>query len=278
LKEYYEIKKTVDGALYDIAVRCKGEEDNEWLPVQVKTTKQHDGDVYNFKTRKEYPNCMILCLCISDKKTWIFNGNDVKVKGFNIGISGISSKYDINRIEESFEMEPSNELINIFEEYINNIVLQPFELLDVPVSFSQIQEQIFRKHREIKCNFLNFEYPIGTGLVYDFITNNKRVQEKVLTKDKIREYAYALFSKCTGKPYQKDDNAIYWFHFPCKIFFLAIPEEVLIQCGFIQTETEEGKTNFYVNLTKVKEKDHVYHKYLFSYDELKEKKINKLFI
>ena len=35
----------------------------------------------------------------------------------------------------------------------------PFEIIDLPISDCQKTEQVYRKHRESKISFLEFEYP-----------------------------------------------------------------------------------------------------------------------
>ena len=65
------------------------------MMIQVKSTYKPTRD-YSFKC-KEYKNCIIFCLCDSDKKMWILNGNSITVKN-KIAIGLNKSKYDDNEV------------------------------------------------------------------------------------------------------------------------------------------------------------------------------------
>lgn len=82
---------------------------------------------------------------------------------------------------------------------------------------------------------------------FDFTINEKKVQEKVITKCKSRKMTFnSTMSKCYGRttrgPYEKGDNDFYWFHLPEMNKYYVIPEELLINWKVIKTDDQQGKT------------------------------------
>ncbi len=67
-------------------------EEDKWLMIQVKTTLKPGRD-YGFKCNSSYKDCLVYCLCHSDKKMWIIDGNHIKSKN-KIAIGLKKSKYD----------------------------------------------------------------------------------------------------------------------------------------------------------------------------------------
>ena len=93
----------------------------------------------------------------------------------------------------------------------------------------------FKKLRiqNVKCNFID----VSNYLHYDFIINNKKVQEKVGTHCKNSNKIFFSLCKRNGsingvskfKPYSVGDNDLYWLHFPNKKIFYLLPENKLVK-------------------------------------------------
>jgi hypothetical protein len=233
--ELYDVKKTFDGCKADIAIKPKKCELDKWLGVQVKTTnKKTERDQYYFRlNNSNYEDCLLLCICEEDKKTWLIPYKDVKGQK-TIGIAK-KSKYNI------YEVNNEN-LFELLEIFYTTLPTFEYNILNIPTSKSQQQEQEFRNLRENKINFIEFTNNDIEGLVYDFKIGNKKVQEKVGSYCKennpnmflfnLNKYDCRINGKCQQKCYEEGDNDLYWLN--CKNNkFYVIPEDVLIEQGFV---------------------------------------------
>jgi len=238
LSDNFTIKKTVDGCLADIAIQPNNIVSDKWLMVQVKTTSKPN-KTYNFKCNSSYKDCLIFCICNQDNKMWLLNGNDIKTKN-KIAIGLKKSKYDI------FEINLENIKDNIIK-YYNNIPCYPFENINIPICKNAKYENEFKLYRENKIKCLTFAYPDKQSIVYDFMINNKKIQEKIGHKK--NNFVYFLIRKSNGyinkiKKFQKyceGDNDFYWLNSPDKKTFWFIPEKVLIEHKYISNKLENNK-------------------------------------
>ena len=261
INEYFQVKKTFDGCRTDIVLRSADSIFDLWLGIQVKSTyNKTDRGQYDFKLNCiNYDNCLILCICLEDKKMWLIPYEDVKGQ-ISIKIS-IKSKYN------HYEVTPNNikeKLMNFYE----NIPNFQFDILNTPTSDTQKQEQHYRKLREEKLDFLKFIYPEFEGTVYDFKICDKKVQEKVgfICKDNPNSFGFHI-NKSDGKKYncsyKLGDNAVYWLHCKNTSRFYVIPESILIEKRFIG---DNCKQHLYISPTNIKTK--YTDKYLFNYDNI----------
>lgn len=264
LKEKYKIKLTDDGCLADLAIKPTGSNNDNWLMVQIKSTgAKSDRYSYVFGRTDGYDNCLVLCIC--NEKIWHFNGNNTKTKTISISRS--------KKFEN--EIKNSDELCLIIDEYIKNIPLFKFHEINIPISKSTKVEQIYRIHRETKCNFLDFVCPDRTNLRHDFTVNGYKVQEKVGSSCRVS--LERTFGNNKKYPYKKSENDFYWIHMPCKRLFLLFPENVLISEKYIETKNQNGRRAICYNLKNISEKDHKWNKYLFDYENLEEDELKIMF-
>jgi hypothetical protein len=261
----FEVKKTFEGCLADIAIRPVNSPEDKWLMVQVKSTNKPLRD-YAFKMNDRYKDCMIFCVCYSDKKMWLFDGNNVTVKN-KIAIGLKKSKYDVNEVD----LENIDKSIM---KYYNTFALYEFNKIDIPISDMQKQEKDYREFRVDKCKFLNFEYPTKNGLVYDFIVNGHKVQEKVGSSN-IKSVCFCLWKnngKKQGKRqfqyYQLKDCEFYWLNFPDKKNFYVIPANILLKNGYISDDYKPGQPHLYICLTNIENQKNDYSDFLFNYENI----------
>lgn len=82
VKDHLEVRKLGTGTLADCVVRPLGIEKDEWLQIQLKSTKEkHKSDEYRFDfKKKDYSNMIVLCICVEDKRYFAFHGSDVNGK------------------------------------------------------------------------------------------------------------------------------------------------------------------------------------------------------
>jgi len=270
LNANFDLKLMDDGCLADFCIKEKKSKENKWLKIQLKTTNNVSyNQSYIYSTQSKYTDCVILCMYLQDKKIWLFNGNDINEKQLKITQTG---KYKYS------SFLTNEKIINKLIEYMRILPLFTFNEINIPVHISGQKEQEFRKHRENKCNFLDFEYTERTALVYDFIVNNFKIQEKVI-QCVYKNKCFRSDLRKNGKKtiYEKGDNDFYWLHFPDKIIFMILPEKTLIDQGYIKTESQRGKNCISISIKKISSKTHIWNKYLFNYNSLDETNIKKLF-
>jgi hypothetical protein len=276
LNEHFSTVKTKEGCLADMIIKPKNVDEDKWMLVQVKTTTKPLRD-YGFKCSSKYKNCIIICVCLSDKRMWILNGNDITVK-CKIAIGLKKSKYDKNEVN-------LDNIADSIHKYYDVMLPITYDIANLPQSICQQQEQEYRKFVESKCPNIKFDYPVYNQLVYDFTVNGHKVQEKVGTYRKDRnETVIFTLHKSNGKQdgvrkfkiYNECDNDFYWLNFPDKKHFYIFPEMELIKLGILSTEKQKGSGIIYITMSKISNTKYGV-KYLFDYENLDESRIMELF-
>ena len=243
LTDNFLIKLPDDGCLSDLALKPIKSIEDKWLMIQMKTTNIMQPDGYKFHISNKYKNCLILCMCLNDKKLWLFDGNCV-TNTDSLGIGKNNSRYDQN------EMKTIESLVQTINDYLCKYQLFTWNEINRPISDSHKIEQEYRQLRNSKCEFLQFEYSDRSNLVWDFTINGLKFQEKVIQQKTQNYFKANLGNYYRSKPYKKGDNDFYWFNFPDKINFMILPEKILEDHGCIKTDKQEGKTYFYFNQTE----------------------------
>jgi hypothetical protein len=280
----FECVKTSDGCLADMAVRPTEVHEDKWMPVQIKTT-QRNGKGYSFHCTDKYDSLLIICMCWTDKRTWFFDGGVMKQTKISIGKN--SSKYDDNLVKQNTFQETTLK-------YYNDLPKVPLEQLMIPISLNQQLEHEFRKHRETKIDFLTFRYPNKSNLVYDFMLNGKKVQEKVCTRrtrgrsgvvvglfkngGKFNNREEYISSKYNKVSYEQGDNDLYWLHTHDKQYFYVLPEAFLIQQGIVVVEDcKEKKHTISIPIDdNARPSKQGWDKYLFNYNNIDNERLMKL--
>ena len=242
IKESFNIKIIREGCLADLAIKPKNISDDLWIMIQVKSTIKPTRD-YGFKCSDRYKNCIILCICQSDKRMWAIDGNTITVKN-KIAIGLKKSKYSDFEISEKNIIEKFNTFYDTFPKY-------DIDTINTPISPCQQLEYEYIKYREQNIP-LDFIYSDKQGLVYDFILNGFKVQEKVGSFQKNKNGTIFSLHKNNGKidgcraltSYKKGDADFYWLNVPNKKYFYVIPEEELIKRKFIDKIT---RSSIYLN-------------------------------
>jgi len=275
VKNEFNTIKAFDGCNIDLMFKPHNILDDNWVGIQVKTTGVRHL-TYSFHINNIYKNCLILLYCVEDKSMWIIPENIIgNQKKISIGCN--KSKYDIYKINEECLINKLNEL------YIQTSKFN-FDIINTPTNIYQQREQIFRKYREEKIKFINFQYDEMEATVYDFKINNLKIQEKVTTINK--KTNTCLFQLCKNKgqinkkqnqiQYDIGDNNFYWLNCDDKKYFFVIPEKILIDKGYIGNKIENNNKQIF-KIT-IKEEMHYKSKWLepfmFNYETINED-INK---
>lgn len=249
LVQVFDIQKMVEGTQADFAIKPLNIDEDQWLPIQLKTSlniKVQNCNNYQFKLGRQcYPNMTIVLICLEDKKAWALNGNDVIGKQtLSIGSKrSIYSQYEVTNV------------VNTFQNLYNTQAKQSLIMLNLPKSAQQEREQTYRRLREMYMSYLSFEYPEEESLPYDFIVNGYKVQEKVATKTKTRcagdNIGYVVnIARSFGRKhdrkkiaYLKGDNAYYWINVPDTTLFFLFPEAALLHHGRLSIDGTRIKTS-----------------------------------
>ncbi len=265
----FNISKAFDGCKVDLIYKPNNINHDKWVGIQVKTCETIHL-TYSFHIDNNlYDNCLIMLFCHEDKGLWIIPENTLgKQKKISIGLN--KSKYNIYKINIENVCQKLLELYDISSKFA-------FDQLNTPKNIYQIREQEFRKYREKNISFLNFIYPDMEGLCYDFKVNNYNIQEKVFSKDKSRNNYYIVnicknyLSKNINKKrgqYDIGDNDYYWINCNDKIYFFVIPENILIEKGYVGNTY--GSIFFRVNPENLNERTDWLQPYLFNYQTINE--------
>lgn len=279
LKDNFEIIKAFDGCKVDIIYRPISVKENKWVGIQVKTTgKRHL--TYSFHIQNEYNDCLLLLNCIEDDSTWLIPENIIdNQKKISIGYN--KSKYNMYKVSNETISERLLELYNITTQF-------EFDELNLPINFYQQREQEFRKYREEKIPFIQFNYDEMEGTVYDFKIDNFKIQEKVSMLSKKNTCNFCLYKhdylrrifngKRKFKQYDIGDNDFYWLNSDNKRSFFVIPEKILIERGMVGNQSTKPKIQFKVTISNLlHEKSKWLNDYMFDYENVDKDRLLQLF-
>ena len=269
----FDILKAFDGCNVDIVFRPKNSTEDKWVGIQVKTTGIRHL-TYSFHINNSYKNCLLLFYCCEDETMWLIPENIIGNQK-KVSIGYYKSKYNIYKVTKDNIIDKLNELYNITSKF-------NYDTLNTPNCIYQQRENVFRKHREEKINFIQFNYDNMEGTVYDFKIGNLKVQEKV-TKMNDNQCNFQLCKnngnknkKHTQIQYDIGDNDFYWLNCDNKKIFFVIPEKILVDKDIVGN----NKNNLFFKIT-IKEILHTksswLQPYMFDYENVnKERLINVL--
>lgn len=271
----YEVIRTKEGCLADLAIRKKSED--LWIPVQVKSTIQSSHGMYSFGFRhNDYKNMLLICVCISEKKIWMIPYNELSITcKLNISKTSKYNKYLVDLTT----------IIDKIDSYRSEILCLDLDTILLPVTPLQQREQLYVMKREYYLPFLEYKYPLIQNTCVDVITNGKNVQEKVLGHDESKKRFICNFSSNNGKKdgkrcnrcYRLGENEYYWLHSSIDNRFWIIPEQILYDKGYLskQDDTIPRKTLWFKSENNITKK--WLHAYEYNYDTINKEAILKIF-
>lgn len=239
LSNDFDIVKAFDGCKADVIIKPKIITTNNWLGLQIKSTRTSIRE-YSAHLGQEYIDCIVMVMYLTENNTankiWAIPYENVaNLTKISIGL--YKSKYN------QYEVTTETIVQNLLTAYNNCKNLKSFEELDTPINIYQQREQEYRKFRESTLNFIQFTDNGMEGLVYDFMIGNKKVQEKV--GGFYKNSCVFRLHKSNGTKlvnnkrniiyvqYDKGDNNLYWLNCDNKQHFYVIPEQILINKGYI---------------------------------------------
>jgi hypothetical protein len=261
----------------DMLIKPKNIEEDLWLPIQLKATIKKDSrNRYKFSIKNnDYTNTVLVCICISEEKFWVFKGDDIpEIDAISIYNKSIYNKFLIS----NHEIIPY-----MFKLYTESEINNSKEVLSIPISE---KHKIEYKYKLIRENYFNniliFEYPQTDSTVYDFICNGLKVQERVARPEKnyYRIDIRKTKEKKEKQPYHENDNAIYWFHLKNTTIFYVVPNDIMKKLNYLTTDKEKGKTALLLYLNHKGNYNIIsleLNDYQFDYNNIDVDKIKKIF-
>jgi hypothetical protein len=277
LRNKFEIIKAFDGCNVDIIFRPKNIADDSWVGIQVKTNNVMHL-TYSFHINHIYKDCLLLFYCCEDESMWLIPENIIgDQKKVSIGYN--KSKYNIYKVTKENISDRLIKLYNITSKF-------NFDTLNTPINIYQQREQEFRKYRENKIDFIQFQYDNMEGTVYDFKIGNFKLQEKV---SKIGNENRCCFQLCKNngiinkKPnqiqYDIGDNDFYWLNCDNKKYFFVIPEKILADKKLIGNEKENKNTFFKITIKETLHKNSSWlQPYMFDYENIDKERLLQILV
>jgi hypothetical protein len=277
LSNDFEIIKAFDGCKADVIIKPKFITTDYWLGLQIKSTRNSVRE-YSVHLNQDYTDCVVVVMYLTENNTankmWAIPYENVaNLKKISIGL--YKSKYN------QYEVTTETIVQNLLKAYNNCNNLKSFEELDTPINIYQQREQEYRKYRELTLNFIKFTDNGMEGLVYDFMIGNKKVQEKVSVFYK--NGCLFRLHKSNGTQiinnkrniiyvqYNKGDNNLYWLNCHNKQYFYVIPEQMLMNKGYIGNN--DTKTFLKLNPTSRNLATNWSTPYLFDYTNVDKERL-----
>lgn len=233
LSHIWNIKRTNEGCRADICIKPYQNDADEWMAIQLKTTKCRSHSMYSFRRLdKPYNGMLIICHCIDDDLFWIFKHDEIQVSTLNISSRSKYNSY----------LKDKSDIHTYLQQQYHQCVKYTLKQLLCPVNIYQQREQHFVQIRENLLSELKFSYPDVHYGKTDFFVNDIRFQEKVAGKTANREGQYVVSLYVNNgsdkkqrkyRCYKEGENDYYWVHLDGHSDFFVFPEAVLIQQGFI---------------------------------------------
>lgn len=253
LESCYEVHKTNEGCRADMIIRPLNSLSDDWIAIQLKSTRQVSFGMYSFRhINNDYNDHVIICVCINENKIWVLPYDAIKHLKNSLNIS-IKSKYNKYLVEDNNMLE--NHISNLSKSIKHVSKKEAF----IPISISQQQEQNYASIRTKAIPFLKFIKPDIENSKVDFYVNNLKVQEKVSSLSRGKSHVIMISvnngryeNKCRKyRTYRKGENDIYWLNLKESSIFYVIPEHVLYDRKFISDKEETlNKISLVINTNK----------------------------
>ncbi len=273
LENAFTILRTHEGCSADLLIRYKDSPNDEWIPIQVKTTQKICHNMYSFRhISDKYTGMIIICHSLDDNKVWIFPYSDsIPKTKLNISDTPTSKynkyKYNIENLQVAIE---SN---------IHNCTFMTKLFGNTPNNIYQQREQQYCKKRMEYVPFLTYETISCQSSPSDFIANRKKVQEKVIGAKRGESYVFHLSSRngINGRrTYKLGENDIYWFHSSFDDLFWIVPENELYNRKWISDSDKVSKCKHILINIKNYGKHKWLKEYEFNYSSLSLESVNKI--
>jgi len=271
LNNDFEIYTTNNCCLADFIIKPIDVLENKYLGVQLKVCIKSVNGTYAFsRLNKGYQDLAIVCVCIAEKKIWVFDHNDLQGKNrLSIG----RSKEEYNKF--LIPLDEFNKCCRKFYDYKPQFTK---EQLMIPLTLKCKVEHEYRVRRENELGFISFENVEIDNAIFDFIINGKKHQEKVASfrrRNGVVTKTYLVpickwnhtYNKKTS--YDKGDNDFYWVWLRDTTIFFVFPEKILIDKNIIGIQIQSS-LSFNLNVKDWKQD------YLFDLHDLDKDKLTSL--
>lgn len=245
-------------------------ENNSWLPIEIKYSDIKIDDNYYFTFKKYYSNIFILLVYMKEQQFWLIPPNILNSSITRLRIN-IKNKYTEYIVSEE---QISDKIIYYYNSFTNYHITDKGGLMPENLDIHSQTELKYINIRTKNIEFLNFEKPDSYFLTYNFIINGKKIQETVSYHSKTRGNIYTIvgLKKSVNDiiiPFDYSDNDFYWLNEQDENTFYVISNDVLLENGYLSINTICGKKSLNVSTNQ-----HWLYKYKFFYSTINEE-INK---
>ena len=239
LENNWNIKLVRDGAHNDIAIQRKnGCTNNLYYGIQIKScSKQVAADSSNrilratFGNINNYPNSLLICICLQPLKIWFFHGEDL----LKISPTLVESQKPYFKTALCYdENENINNLETFLTSYLEKYETQNLDYynlqIDTPKFLEDYANRLYKAHKNLPIESVIRGFNDIENSCVDYIETDGsrilRIQEKVCTVVKNGTGFYVslhkkngmnLQSKNTYGPYNENDFDILRVHLLCKV-------------------------------------------------------------
>lgn len=247
-KSEFNIMKAWDGCKTDIICNPKHIIYDKFIGLQIKTTSKLKNLESKKQTSYQFNGCnkydgfdiLMIFYCIEESITWMIPYRELKILNNNAEMIVLSLNEKNKYIKYLVKFD---NIVHTLMMYYNNLTKYTYEFLNTPASTSQIQEKEFciNFNNNIREDFKIIRNKME-GEVYDGLIKNKKIQEKVMTTFEHKNYnSFSIqLSKNGGNQtkisYKTGDCDLYLLHSKCKTLFYLIPEQLLIENGYIDCD------------------------------------------
>lgn len=279
LEDRYDIQRMFEGCKADLAIKLKSESSNIWIPIQVKSITSISHGMYSCTmNNNDYSDMFIFIVAINDNKIWLIPGSLIgKISRINISKRSKYNKYMV-----------TNDTIHCkIIEYMPEINRLDLDTINRPITCQQQKEVIYSNKRRHYLHYLIQSQSILQGSVTDFTIGRYKIQEKVLVHVSSRNRLQCSIKRNNGtinkirkfKPYCIGENDYYWLHSPIDDRFWIIPEIILHEKGYIQSQNKQKvKTTILFNTDSYAKHIEWLKKYEYNYVEHDKNTIMSLFV
>jgi hypothetical protein len=279
LSKSFTVERTPEGCIMDLLLRPKDSTKDEWIPIQVKSTKGDCHSMYAFNNIKsEYKDSLLLCHAVSDNKLWLIPFNELPT------IQKLNISYKCRSKYAKYFLEDHSLLTTKMETYKDQYSLVDFKTTTTPVCIYQRREQEYAQKRKQCISFMEFAESSVQGEIFDFTVNGRKVQEKVVGLKTGKTHSLMFTLACNNgimknmkrrsfRTYRLGENDMYWFNSSINDFFWIVPEIVLYEKGYLSDkDTSKAVAHFMIDIRKQTWLD----EYKFDYSGLTESCVSRI--
>ena len=235
LENNWKIVLIRDGSHNDIGLQKKDSQDTDlYYGIQIKSCSKQRANghkkipVATFNKVNNYPNSLLICICLQPLKIWFFHGKDLLNNKPNLA----ESKKPYFKEALCYDKEEGiNKLEEFLTKYLNNYEEHKLDYYDLQIDTNKFLEdyanRLYKAHKNLpivseRRGFNEIEHSCVDCVDVD----GSRIQEKICYVQECRIGFYVHLSKQSGRnleskrttgPYNENDFDILRVYLFCKV-------------------------------------------------------------